>query len=44
MLFRKLVWLSTAAQFATGVTYLLGDTKKPKRDPSFDYGGGAPTP
>jgi outer membrane receptor protein involved in Fe transport len=27
-----------------GVTYLFGDTKKAKRDPGFDYGGGGPTP
>lgn len=29
---------------SVGVTYLFGDTKKAKRDPGFDFGGGGPTP
>jgi outer membrane receptor protein involved in Fe transport len=27
-----------------GVTYLFGDTRKARRDPGFDFGGGPPTP
>lgn len=32
------------AGISVGLTYLLGDTRKARRDSGFDYGGAAPTP